>query len=356
VALGLLSGIGSIKAKLLVSHAGGLEAVFTESEKNLGKIEGVGTFAVRQMNRKAALIRAEKELEFIEKQNIQLYYYQDANYPSKLRACEDGPTTIFSKGAIDFNRKNIAIVGTRKATLYGKRMVGALVSGLTDMDIQIVSGLAHGIDKSAHEAALKYGLPTVAVLGHGLDSMYPAAHRNLAKSMLESGGLVTEFISKTPGDPAHFPRRNRIVAGLCEATIIVESAEAGGSLITANLANDYNRDVFAFPGNVDQEQSKGCNNLIRRDRAHLITCAEDMLNILGWEINEKSDDSQTQLFVEMTEEEEKLVAILRDKGAIDIDNLCFAAEMTNSVLCMHLFNLEMKGMIKSMPGKKYSLI
>ncbi|MCG8575707.1 MAG: DNA-processing protein DprA [Flavobacteriales bacterium] len=355
IALGLLSGIGSIKAKLLVSYAGGLEAVFKESKKSLAKIEGIGSVAIQSMNREAALIRAEAELEFIEHHDIQLYYYQDVNYPQNLKNCEDGPVVLFSKGTVDFKRRSIAVVGTRKSTPYGKKMTHQLIEELAGMDMQIVSGLAHGIDKTAHEASLKNGLPTLGVLGHGLDYIYPAAHRPLAKKMLENGGLVTEFVSKTPGDPSNFPKRNRIVAGLCDATVVIESAESGGSLITANLANDYDRDVFAFPGNADQEQSKGCNNLIRRNRAHLITNAEDMLNVLGWELEEKPEE-QSQLFIQMSEEEEKLVRIFREKGEVDIDNLSHKAQMSGGVLSMHLFNLEMKGLIKVMPGKRYSLI
>ena len=356
IALSLLNGIGPIKAKNLVCYTGSAQAVFKESEKNLGKIEGIGWYVSKGLGRSEALARAERELAYIEKNNIQLYYYKDPNYPSGLKPVEDGPIVLFCKGNINFNLKNIAVVGTRKSTPYGKKMTDKFVTDLAPMGVQIVSGLAHGIDKAAHEAALDNSLPTIGVLGHGLDTMYPAAHRGLAESMLAQGGLMTEFVSGTPGDPKHFPRRNRIVAGLCEALVVIESSESGGSMITANLANDYNRDVFAFPGNADRESSKGCNNLIRRDKAHLITCAEDMVNIMGWEMKEKQDDLQTNLFVQMTEDEERLVAIFREKGELDIDNLSFAASMTSSVLSLHLFNLEMKGMVKALPGKRYSLI
>lgn len=355
IALSLLPGIGPVKAKNLLKKVGGLEAFFSESEKSLLKLEGVNPQIIKNLNRDEALIRAEEELKFIEKNAIDLYYYEDSRYPSKLRNCEDGPIVIFTKGNVTFDKKQISIVGTRKVTSYGKKMTRKLIEDLSEMNVTIVSGLAHGVDYEAHRAALDFGLSTIGVLGHGLDTMYPAAHRSIAREMLESGGLLTEFLSNAIGDPANFPKRNRIVAGLSEATVVIESAESGGSLITANLANDYNRDVFAFPGNVDRESSKGCNNLIRRDKAHLITCAEEMVEILGWELRDKANGLQTDIFIELTDEEEKIVGVFKNKGEIDIDNLSYETSMPSSTLSLHLFNLEMKGQIRSMPGKRYAL-
>lgn len=355
IALGLLSGIGAFKAKLLVSYAGGVEAVFKESEISLGKIEGVGSWAVKQMDRRAALNRAEAELKFIEKHNIQTYFYQDPNYPRKLKACPDGPICLFTKGKLDFSQKNVAVVGTRKSTSYGRKMVNELVDGLSHANVQIISGLAHGIDKQAHEAAIRNQLPTIGVLGHGLDYLYPAANRHLAKQMLDNGGLVTEYVSGIYGDPANFPQRNRIVAGLCDATVVVESAESGGSLITANLANDYDREVFAFPGNATASQSKGCNNLIRRNIAHLITGADDLLQVMEWKTEAPQNRfEQSELFEKLNDEEQLLVDILKERGVINIDQLTDSCDMPNGLLSMHLFNLEMKGAIKSLPGKRYS--
>ena len=286
---------------------------------------------VKSLNRKECLERAEQEVLFTEKYGIDIYFYQDEKYPSKLKFCEDGPLVLFTKGNINFNKKNVAIVGTRKATPYGKAITKQLISELTDLDVQIVSGLAYGVDIEAH--------------------------KSIAKSMLDNGGLVTEFLRNCGGDTSNFVKRNRIVAGLCDATVVIESAVSGGSLITANLANDYNRDVFAFPGNVDQEYSKGCNFLIQQDKAHLITNASDLIKIMGWEQHEKiSPPIQTQLFAELNDEEDKIVGVLRDKGEVDIDNLSYASEMTSSMLSMHLFNLEMKGLVRVAPGKKYSLL
>ena len=356
VALSLLSGVGPVKAKSLVAYVGSAEGIFKEKERLLGMVPGIGTVTVRGMNRKAALLRAEEEIPFIEKYKIDLYYYQDKNYPAKLRFCEDGPVVLFSKGDLNFNKKNVAIVGTRKATPYGKKLVRELIEDLSSLDVQIVSGLAYGIDIEAHKVALANELSTIAVMGLGLDIIYPAAHKSTAKAMLKNGGLVTEYLSRTAGDTSNFPRRNRIVAGLCDATVIIESGVSGGSLITASLANDYNRDVFAFPGNVDQEYSRGCNNLIRLDKAHLITCAEDLVRLMGWEVKEKPMAIQQDMFPTLSADEEKIVMIFREKGELDIDTLAHTAQMTSGILSVNLFNLELKGLVKAAPGKRYSLM
>lgn len=355
IALSLLSGIGPIKAKTLAAYCGGAEAVFNERTKALAAIDGIGAMRVKNLDRDAALARAEQELEFMERECVQMHYYQDLNYPSRLKFCEDGPIVLYSKGRINFEKRNIAVVGTRKASLYGKQITQRFISDLVSLDVQIVSGLAHGIDKEAHESALKNNLSTIAVMGHGLEYVYPAVHRGLADRMLQNGGLVSEFISKTPGDPSNFPKRNRIVAGLSEATVVIESTQSGGSMITANIANDYNRDVFAFPGNVDQLSSSGCNNLIRRDKAHLITCADDMVEILGLELDESSGSIQTSLFHDLSEPEVEIINIIKTKKVISIDELSYQMKMTSSKLSLYLFNLEIKSLIKSLPGKKYSL-
>jgi DNA processing protein len=356
IALSLLNGIGPVKAKAMVNHAGSAELVFKEKDRILGLIPGIGSATIKSLNKKECLLKAEQELSFIEKFKLGYYYYQDELYPHKLKFCDDGPLVLFTKGNVNFNQKNIAVVGTRKATNYGKNLTRDLIAQLAEYEIQVVSGLAYGIDIEAHKAALNNELSTLAVLGHGLDLIYPAAHKSTAKQMLERGGLVTEFVSKSPGDTSNFPKRNRVVAGLCDATVVVESAISGGSLITANLANDYNRDVFAFPGNVDQEYSKGCNMLIQRDKAHLITCAADLVRIMGWEEKEKNPVIQPQLFPELNDEEDKIVSILREKGETEIDTISFLSELSSGNLSVHLFNLELKGLVRVMPGKKYSLL
>ncbi|MEX1001147.1 MAG: DNA-processing protein DprA [Crocinitomicaceae bacterium] len=355
IAVSLLNGLGPLATKTLIRHVGDLEEVFTASSQSLGKIDSVRPSVVSKLERSRAIERAKKEVDFIEENNIQLYFYQDINYPKALKECPDGPIVLFTLGKINFNRRNISIVGTRRSTSYGKKMTDELIRGLAPYNVQIISGLAHGIDKISHEAAISNALPTIGVLGHGLDTMYPAAHRSLAKKMTENGGLVTEFISGVVGEPGNFPRRNRIVAGLSEATVVVESSETGGSMITANLANDYNREVFAFPGPADKESSRGCNNLIRRSRAHLISSAENLIQVMGWDEIEENKSEHIQILEDLSEEETKIVAVFSEKGVLDIDTLAFESALNPSQISVHLFNLEMKGAVKSLPGKRFCL-
>lgn len=357
IALGLLEGIGIANTKIMISYAGGLESVFTFSDKALAELCGLSLKKVKNFNRKAALERAEKELDFVDQNGIQLHYYQDKNYPPKLKFCEDGPLLLYSKGNVDFNKQNIAVVGTRKATAYGKSLTQQLIKNLAPRGVQIVSGLAHGIDKEAHEAALNNGLSTIAVLGHGLDMIYPAAHKKLAHQLLENGGLVSEFMSSSPLDPSNFPKRNRIVAGLSDATVVIESAASGGSLITADLAFNYNREVFAFPGNVDHMNSAGCHLLIQQEKARLITSAADMIPAMGWDEIKTQLEPETDLFDALTAEEEALIKILKKhKMPLHIDYLAEEVNCAVHELSMHLFNLQIRGMVDSLPGNRYVLI
>jgi len=356
IALSLIPKIGPVKAKKLVSEIGSAEAVFKESKQNLGLISGVGSFFLKDFHPKECLLRAEKELKFMEQNGVDASYYKDINYPKKLKEAIDSPLVIFTKGKIDFDRKNIAIVGTRKATSYGKSITNQFVKDLADHNVNVISGLAFGIDIEAHKAALQYDVPTIGVFARGLDNISPAPHRMIANDMLEKGGWVTEFLSETPGDPSFFVKRNRIVAGICETTLVVESAQKGGSLITAGLANDYNRDVFAFPGNIDKESSKGTNMLIQKNRAHLVTSAQDMVDILGWGNKVNKNVFQTNLFLDLTEDEQQIINILKEKGSLHIDALNDLAKMSISVMSVQLFNLEMKGAIRALAGKRYEVI
>lgn len=356
IALNQMQRLGIVKTKTLVAYAGGPKAFFDLSDKELSDCSGAPLIHIKKYKRKAALDRADEELKFMQENGINYHYYQDNNYPSALKFCDDGPMLIFSKGNIRFDQINVAIVGTRKCTSYGKKLTHQLIQDLRPHRVQIISGLAHGIDKEAHEAALDNELSTIAVLGHGMDLIYPAAHRKLAERMLENGGLITEFMSRTPGDPSHFPRRNRIVAGISDATIVMESAASGGSLITANMANGYNREVFAFPGNVDRSSSEGCNNLIKQNKAHLATSAGDIASIMEWEEAKHDTLSQIDIFEAMTIDETKLVNIIRQENEnIHVDTLGKAAKMNGTELSLHLFNLEMRGVIQSLPGKMYRL-
>ncbi|MGV6860888.1 MAG: DNA-processing protein DprA [Putridiphycobacter sp.] len=356
IALALVPNIGPIKAKTLVAYLGSAQAVFETPIDELKNVPGVGSFFLKDLDKNNLLKRAELELDFIEKNGITCLYYQDENYPKRLKEIPDCPIVIFTKGHIDFNKKNIAIVGTRKSTPYGVDLTKKLVKDLSALDVNIFSGLAYGIDIEAHKAALENNVPTIGVFARGLDVIYPMAHKPIALDMLENGGWITEFISQTPGDPSFFVKRNRIVAGICDVTIVVESAEKGGSLITAGLANDYNRDVFAFPANVDKTSSKGCNLLIQKNRAHLITCAQDILDLLGWETQTKQNVFQTNLFLELTDEETIIVDILKEKGTLHVDALTNLANMSISVLSVHLFNLEMKNAVRSLAGKRYEVV
>lgn len=356
IALSLLPNIGPIKAKTLVSYLGSAKAVLEAKPKDFEKLPGFSASILKNCNIKQLLKRAEQELLYAEKNNINCLYYQDDNYPKRLKEAIDSPLIIYTKGNINFNRKNIAVVGTRKATNYGKALTHQLIKDLKEQDVNIISGLAYGIDIEAHKSALENKIPTIGVFARGLDVIYPTAHHGIAHQMLDNGGWVTEFMSGTQGDPSFFVKRNRIVAGICDATIVVESAHKGGSLITAGLANDYNRDVFAFPANVDKEMSKGCNLLIQKNRAHLITQAQDVIDILGWESKPKENVFQTNLFLELTEEEQKIIDILKDKGTLHIDAITNLAEMSISVLSVHLFNLEIKNAIRAIAGKRYEII
>ena len=356
IALSLIPKIGPIKAKTIVSHVGSAQQVFKEKASSLSKIDGIGSYFLKDFNPDILFKRAERELNFMERNNVECSYYQDEAYPNKLREAIDSPIVLYTKGNIDFTRKNIAIVGTRKATNYGKALTQQFIGDLKGHNVNIVSGLAYGIDIEAHKAALNNDIPTLGVFARGLDAIYPAPHRPIANQMLEQGGWITEFLSETPGDASFFVKRNRIVAGICETTVVVESAQKGGSLITAGLANDYNRDVFAFPGDITREFSKGCNMLIQKNRAHLLTSAQDMIDILGWETPLKQNVFQTNLFLELTEEEQKVIDILKDKGALHIDPLTNLANMSISVMSVNLFNLEMKGAIRALAGKRYEVV
>ena len=358
IALSLLRSIGVVKTKILISKVTNIASIFELEAIALAEKTGLKPAIIEKLERKAAIIRAEQELDWMDKNGVKLHYYQDNNYPSALKFCQDGPIVLFSKGNIDFKQRNIAIVGMRKSTAYGAANTKALVKDLAPRNVQIVSGLAHGIDREAHIAALENGLNTIAVLGHGLDLIYPAAHKNLAKQIMKQGGLLTEYLSFTPGDPALFPQRNRIVAGLSDATVVVESGITGGSFITANLAIDYNREVFAFPGNVGQASSAGCNHLIRSEKAHLITCAEDMNKDMNWdETVVEEEPLQIDIFEELSVAEAAIVAVIKAHTApsMHIDEIGREVTCTASELSLHLFNLQMRETLVTAPGGQFRL-
>ena len=322
------------------------------------KIPGVGDFVAAQIKEEEALKRAEKEIAFIRKNGIKPLFFASKEYPERLKHCMDSPVLLYTKGRANLNpEKVISVVGTRNATDYGKSVCERIIEGLKDLDVFIVSGLAYGIDITAHKAALKNGLKTAAVLAHGLDKIYPSLHRKTADEMLENGALLTEFISGTQPDRENFPQRNRIIAGMADATIVVEAGKKGGALITAELANSYNRDVFAVPGNVGEKHSEGCNWLISRNKAALITCAEELIYMMGWEPVEKTGKKpvQKQLFVELTPEQKTLVDLLNENGQMGIDTICLKTAMSMSKAAAILLDLEFSGIVAVLPGKVYRL-
>jgi DNA processing protein len=301
--------------------------------------------------------RAEEEIRFMQKHGITPVFYLDAAYPKRLSHCEDSPVMLYMKGETDLNQeKVISIVGTREATDYGRELCEKLVADLALFNPLIVSGLAYGIDIYAHRAALENNLHTVGVFAHGLDKVYPAVHKSTAEKMMRQGALLTDFTSGTKPDRENFPRRNRIVAGIADATIVIESKRDGGSLITADIANSYNRDVFAFPGRVGDPTSEGCNNIIKQNKAALIQSAADLIYIMGWEaLKPKNVPVQKQLFLELKPDEETLVNVLKEKNAINIDDICHSAKMPMSKVSSLLLTLEFSGIVRSLPGKMYKL-
>lgn len=356
IAISLIPHIGDLRAKRLISYCGSAEAVFSEKKAALEKIPGIGEANAKAVLTQKVFERVDQEIKFIEKNKITPLFYLDKEYPKRLTHCEDSPVLLYFKGKANLNsEKIISIIGTREATDYGKQLCEKLIADLTPYNPIIVSGLAYGIDICAHKAAMDNNLTTVCGLGHGLDKIYPAVHRTYAEKMLENGGWLSDFTSGTTPDRENFPRRNRIVAGMSDATIVVESKVGGGSLITADIANSYNRDVFAFPGRVNDECSVGCNNLIKQNKAALIQSAADIIYIMGWEQKLKNAPIQKQLFVELKPEEEILVNLLKEKDSVNVDDICLFAKMPMSKVSSLLLTLEFSGIVKSLPGKRYRL-
>jgi DNA processing protein len=357
IGLTFIDHVGHIKSKVLISYCGSAEAVFKEKKQNLIKIPDIGEVIADAIVKQDILHLAEKEIKFTLENNVTPLFYLDKDYPVRLKQCADCPVVLYYKGNANLDAERIiAIVGTRNATDYGKLMCSNLVEGLKNSGILIVSGLAFGIDAASHKASLKAGLPTVGVVGHGLDSLYPTEHTNLAKKMIENGGLLSDFTSHTKLAPENFPKRNRIIAGLSDAVIVVESKATGGAMITADIAFSYNREVFAFPGRSDDTYSQGTNRLIRQNKAGLIQSAEDLLESLGWKDVKKKKEPQSQLFYDMKPHEEIIVKVLQSQQLpMHIDDIAIRSNLSPGILSTHLLSLEFAGILKSHPGKMYSL-
>jgi len=358
VAITLMEGVGPITARKLVAYSGGAASIFSSKKSSLLKIPGIGESTVQNILDPNLLPKAEKELRFIEKNNIQTFYFLDENYPRRLKEIEGSPILIFGQGAINLDSDRIlSVVGTRKATEYGKSMTQKIISELTAFNPLILSGLAYGIDVAAHKAAMENGLQTIGVVGHGLNTVYPSLHKPIAEKMKSHGGLISAFTSHSKMDPGNFPDRNRIVASLTDAVLVVEAGISGGALITANMAFDNNKDVMAIPGRIGDEYSAGCNGLIKRTKAHLVESAADICYVLGWELEKSSKKViQKQLFVEMTENEQKLFAVMQAEGHLKIDILALKSGFNLSLTSATLFNMELKGLVKCLPGTIYALV
>lgn len=358
LALSFVPNIGHVHAKVLASHFGSAEEIFRANVGLLEKIEGVGTIRANSIKRFSDFKKVEEEIEFIQKYKISPLFLSDKKYPQRLLNCYDPPTILYYKGISDLNAKRIVgIVGTRDNTDYGKQFTESFIRELSSLDILIVSGLAFGIDAIAHKCALKQGLETVGVLGHGLHTIYPPENSSLAKEMVKQGGLLTEFRNKTKPDKHNFPSRNRVVAGLCDATILVETGIKGGSMITADIANSYNRDVFAVPGRTIDTKSAGCNHLIKTNKAILLTDVQQFLEVMGWDEQKKvSTKRQKELFIELSDDEKKVITLFEEKQIISADELVIKSGLSASTVAATLLNLELKNLMQSLPGKMYKLL
>jgi DNA processing protein len=357
IGITLIDGVGDINAKNLIAYCGSAEAVFKQKKGHLLKIPGIGENTANSIVKQDILKRADEEITFIEKNNITPLFYLDKEYPLRLKQCADSPVMLYYKGNANLNAERIiAVVGTRNITDYGRKMTEELVKGLKSSGALIVSGLAYGVDVSAHRAALAAGMPTVGVVAHGLNELYPAEHYNMAQKMLDNGGILTEFMSNTEVIPANFPKRNRVIAGLSDAVVIVESKETGGAMITAEIAFSYDREVMAFPGKTDDTCSQGCNRLIQQNKAYLIRSAADVLEYLQWQQEISHSHTQQELLLDLSAEEEVIVSTLKTHGApMYIDDLAIQSKLTPGILSSHLLTLEFAGVLKSLPGKMYSL-
>lgn len=356
IALTLVNGIGDVTGKKLVAYCGGAAAVFCEKKKALTQIPGITDIFVRNIMSKDVLLRAEEELLFVEKNRIKPLFYLDAQYPKRLQHCHDGPMMLYYKGEADLNvEKIVGVVGTRNISDYGRYVTEMIVEDLSADNVLIISGLAYGVDAMAHKTALKYDLATVGVLGHGLQTVYPAENRKLSIKMLEKGGVLTEFISGTKPERDNFPRRNRIVAGMVDCLLIIESAMKGGAMITAELANSYDREVFAVPGRVGDIYSEGCNHLIKINKANLLTNAADLRYVMRWDVDTKVVPKQMRLFRDFSDEEKKVIDAFKNNNIVHLDDIIINTELSPSKLASVLLSLEFDGVLTALPGKRYQI-
>ena len=357
LALLKVDGVGDIIAKKLISHFGSAEEIFKSNGSKITSIDGIGSVMLKNLKDKSVFFKAEQELKFIKENHINTSFYLDENYPDRLKHCIDGPVLLFTSGNINLkNKKIISIVGTRQITSYGTEFCKKLIADLAPLNPVIISGFAYGVDIVAHQAAMEHNLQTIGVVAHGLNQIYPKTHKKYVAKIEENGGFMTEFWSTSQPEKENFVKRNRIVAGIAEATIVIESAEKGGSLITATMANDYNRDVFAVPGRTSDKYSQGCNNLIKTQKANLLTSAADLLYILNWNIEKTTKPVQKQMFVTLDDDEQKIYDFLQKSGKEMLDIIALECGFPIYRISGLLLNLELKGVIRPLPGKLFEAI
>lgn len=358
LALQNIPKVGDITAKKLISYCGSAEAVFKEKSQNLLKIDGIGRLLLSELLKKNHLNEAEKEIDFIKENSIKVSYFKGETYPEKLKHCIDGPILLFQSGKIDLKNKHIiSIVGTRKITTNGIAFCESLIEALTPFNPIIVSGFAYGTDITAHKLAVKNNLQTIGCLAHGLNTIYPKVHKKYMADVENNGGFFTDFWSIDKLDRNNFLKRNRIIAGVSEATIVIESAKKGGSLVTADIANSYNRDVFAVPGRTNDVQSIGCNNLIKHQKAHMLSTPLDVPYILNWQPeNSKKPAIQKQLFVELDVTEKTIYNYLKDNEKQQLDIIAINCNLPIFKVAGILLTMELKGVIRPLPGKLFEVI
>jgi DNA processing protein len=357
LALSLLDGVGPVLARQLVAYIGDVPEIFKTRKRDLLVIPGIGEKTVQAiLHHKDIFKRAEEEMVFIEKHGVKPLFFIDKGYPFRLKSFEDSPVMLYYKGSADLDHYRIvSIIGTRSPTESGKLLCEKLIEDLMDYQVIIVSGLAYGVDITAHRKCLEMDIPTVGVMGNGLDKLYPSAHLPTSKKMIEKGGLLTQFVTRTKPDRENFPMRNKVVAAMSDAIVVVESGQEGGSMITAEYGNLYNKDVFAFPGRTTDPQSAGCNQLIKRHKAALIENGNDLAQSMNWE-KSAVQPIQRSLFVELNELEQQVITLLKQHEYLSIDRMYQEIKQSPSEIAGLMLELEFKGVIKALPGKKYMLI
>ena len=353
-----IPNIGDVLAKKLIAHCGSPSAVFEEKREALLKIDGIGTHTIKYLFNAAHLKAAEAEYSYIISNNIQYTYFRDAEYPKHLKHCIDAPILLFRKGKMDFaGRKIISVVGTRNITSYGMAFCEQFVKDIAPLNPIIVSGFAYGVDICIQREAIRQGLQTIGCLAHGLNQIYPKVHAKYQAGVCDNGGFFTEFWSNSNPERENFLKRNRVIAGMSEATVVIESAEKGGSLVTADIAHGYNRDVFAVPGRSSDKYSIGCNNLIKQQKAHMLTSAADLVYMLNWDIDEqKTKTVQKQLFVDLDETEQAIYSYLQQNGKQLLDGIALDCQIPIYKTSATLLAMEMKGVIRPLPGKLFEAI